>query len=266
MRIQITVLSILVAAALLQAAQAAAGPVTDAIPVMQAGTAGGQARYALGAVVDSRNPSAEGLVVLAVTPDAAADRIGLHVGDRLLAINGRRLDDAPRPSATLDGALQEGNGALRLEVMRDGRKLLLSGRADMIAAGGAAQACGYVSDQQGVVPRSQDIFDVEITQIEGRSTPLQASSRHRVAAGKRVLVVRELVPWNYLNSSQLQQIRKMKKFAFARAYKSLVVEVQPGTSHRIGARLIREKLDTKGIRDNAYWEPVVWSTAPESCP
>lgn len=266
MRTRITVLCMLVAAALLQATQAAAGPATDAVPVLQAGTAGGQARYALGAVVDSRTPSAEGLVVLAVTPDAAADRIGLRVGDRLLAINGRRLDEAPRPSATLDGALQEGNGGLRLEVMRDGRKLLLSGRADMVAAGGAAQACGYVSDQQGVVPRSQDIFDVEITQIEGRSTPLQAANRHRVAAGKRVLVVRELVPWNYLNSSQLHQIRKMKKFAFARAYKSLVVEVQPGTSHRIGARLIREKLDTKGIRDNAYWEPVVWSTAPESCP
>lgn len=48
--------------------------------------------------------------------------------------------------------------------------------------------------------------------------------------------------------------------------KALVLDVQPGTSYRIGARLIRAKLDTQSIRDNAYWEPVVWDEVAEPCP
>jgi hypothetical protein len=80
-----------------------------------------------------------------------------------------------------------------------------------------------------------------------------------------VLVVREFIDPNYLNSAQLNQIAKMKKFAFARAYKSFVIDVKPNMSYRIGARLIKDKLDTKSIRDNAYWEPVVWETVPEAC-
>ncbi|MEO6103279.1 MAG: PDZ domain-containing protein [Pseudoxanthomonas sp.] len=262
---QASVAGLLMVAGLFQPTQAAAATTTYPILAMQSSMAGNPARYELGAVVDVRNASSKGIKVMAVTPEAAADRIGLRVGDQLLAINGHRLDDTLKPASTLENALQEGSGALRLEIMRDGRPLLLSGRADARVAG-SGQACGYVTSQQGVVPQSEDIFDVEITQIEGRSTPLQTSNRHRVEAGKRVLVVREMVPDNYLNSAELQQIRKMKRFAFARAYKSFVVDVQPGMSYRIGARLIREKLDTQSIRDNAYWEPVVWSEVPQSCP
>ncbi|RYG13323.1 MAG: hypothetical protein EON92_05840 [Burkholderiales bacterium] len=235
--------------------------------LLQSGSpAAAQSRYDLGAVVDVRKSSDDGNAVLAVTPGAAAERIGLRAGDRVMAINGRRLDHpTAKPSAALESALQEGRGALRVEVTRDGKPLLLSGRADLVRAN-SANSCGYVTDRAGVVPRNQGIFQVDITQIEGRSTPLQPTHRHRVDAGKRVLVVRELIPQNYLNSAQLAQIAKMKKFAFARAYKSLVVDVNPGMSYRIGARLLRDKLDTQSIRDNAYWVPVVWEVVPESCP
>ena len=265
MLLKSSIACMLMIAGLVQPVQAATGTVSNPLLALQSSAASGQPRYALGAVVDARNANSNGMTVLAVTPDAAADRIGLRAGDQLRAINGYRLDDAPRPASTLETGLQQGNGALRLEVLRDGRKLLLSGRADALGTT-SAPSCGYVSDTQGVVPKSQDIFNVEITQIEGRSTPLLPSNRHRVDSGKRVLVVRELIQERYLNSSQLQQIRKMKKFAFARAYKSLIVDVEPGMSYRIGARLIREKLDTRSIRDNAYWEPVVWSKVPQSCP
>ena len=80
-----------------------------------------------------------------------------------------------------------------------------------------------------------------------------------------MLVVRELIDSNYLNSAQINQIAKMKKFAFARAYKSFVLDVKPNMSYRIGARLLKDKLDTQSIRDNAYWEPVVWEAIPEAC-
>lgn len=251
----------------LQPHAAHAAPSTDlAGPLLQSGAAAApQTRYELGAILDVRQASTRGVAVLAITPGAAADRMGLLAGDRVHAINGRRLDATPKPSAMLESALQESGGSLRIEISRGGKAMSLTGQADVVASVGPV-GCGYITDHEGVVPRSQGIFDAQITQIDGRSTPLQPTNRHRAPAGKRVLVVRELIPETYLNSAQLLQIAKMKKFAFARAYKSLVVEVEPGMSYRIGARLLRDRLDTQGIRDNAYWEPVVWAQVPQACP
>lgn len=247
------------------AAQPAGSLAADAL---QVGASSSTASYELGAVVDVRQANRNGIAILAVTPGGAADRMGLRAGDRLLAVNGRRLDGTPKPSSTLDRALQESGGALQVEASRDGKPLALSGRADAVrlAAPGNSTSCGYVSTQAGVVPRTQRIFRADITQIDGRSTPIEPAFRHRATAGKHVLVVREFIDPSYLSSAQLNQIAKMKKFAFARAYKSFVVDVEPGMSYRIGARLLREKLDAQSIRDNAYWEPVVWEVVPESCP
>jgi hypothetical protein len=258
----------LLSAGLLAASHANAGQAVEpvAIGALQAGGASSQTRYELGAVVDVRQASANGVTILAITPGGAADRLGLQAGDRLRAINGRRLDNTPKPSSALESALQEGNGALRVEAVRNGKTLALSGRADAAPAPKEeARSCGYVSALAGVVPRSRGVFPAEITQIDGTSTPLQPTNRHRVKNGKHVLVVREFIDHARLNSAQLQQIAKMKKFAMARAYKSLVVDVEPGMSYRIGARLLKDKLDTQSIRDNAYWEPVVWETVPEAC-
>lgn len=227
-----------------------------------------QVRYELGAVVDVRQASTQGVTLLAITPGGSAEKMGLQVGDQLRAINGRRLDDTNKPSAALESALQESGGVLQVEAVRDGKSIQVSGPADIFShvARGSAPTCGFVTTRGGVVPRSDDIFNADITQIDGRSTPLQTPNRHRVDTGKRVLVVRELIDSTRLNSAQLLQIAKMKKFAFARAYKSIVVDVQPNTSYRIGARLLRDKLDTQSIRDNAYWEPVVWEEVAETCP
>lgn len=270
MSIRIQLAGLLLGACLCTATRAdAARPVgLLAANALQAGASSTTARYELGAVVDVRQANRHGIAILAVTPGGAADRMGLQAGDRLLAVNGRRLDATPKPSSTLEGALQESSGALQVEASRNGKPLALSGRADAVrfAASGGSRSCGYVSTRAGVVPRSQHIFRAEITQIDGRSTPLDPSYRHRTSAGTHVLVVREFIDPNYLNSAQFNQIAKMKKFASARAYKSFVVDVNPGTSYRIGARLIKDKLDTQSIRDNAYWEPVVWEVVPEACP
>jgi membrane-associated protease RseP (regulator of RpoE activity) len=239
-----------------------------AADALQIGASSNTARHELGAVVDVRQANRNGIAILAVTPGGAADRMGLRAGDRLLAINGRRLDDTPKPSFALEGALQESGGALQVEASRNGKPLVLSGRADAVrstAASGNSMSCGYLSTQAGVIPRTQHIFRADITQIDGRSTPIEPAYRHRASTGKHVLVVREFIDSNYLNSAQLNQIAKMKKFAFARAYKSFVLEVKPNMSYRIGARLLKDKLDTQSIRDNAYWEPVIWEEVPETC-
>ncbi len=233
-----------------------------------------QVRHELGAVVDVRTAQRAGLPVLAVTPEGAAARLGLKAGDRLMVLNGIRLDGTQPPAPLLDQAVQRGNGRITAEILRGGSPLRLAGNADTVAIPAyrleigldAKGACGFATTRGGVVPKSRNIFHAEITTIDGRSTPLQPVNRHKLAVGRHVLVVREFIDPTRLNSAQLLQINKMKRFALARAYKPLVVDIKPGTSYRIGARLLRDKLDTQSLRDNAYWEPVVWEEVPETCP
>src|SRR3546814_119350 len=66
-----------------------------------------QVRYELGAVVDVRKPDPRGIEVLAVTPDGAAARVGLKAGDRLVAINSRRLDGDAAPAGVLRDAVRD---------------------------------------------------------------------------------------------------------------------------------------------------------------
>jgi len=129
-----------------------------------------------------------------------------------------------------------------------------------------APGCGYVSTRQGVVPESRDVFAAEITRIDGRSTPPHDVNRHRVAAGPRVLTVGDRIDPDRLPGAAIAQIERMKKLELQRAYKTLTVQVEPGVSYAIGARLLRDRLDAASIRANAYWEPVVWEQRPAACP
>lgn len=59
----------------------------------------------------------EGLIVLRVGPDTPAARAGLEQGDVLTRVDGRSVNDV----ADLRSALSGSNGALKLEVVRDGK-------------------------------------------------------------------------------------------------------------------------------------------------
>ena len=238
---------------------------------LQMGTGANRARYVLGAVVDVRRANVKGVTVLAITPGGAASRMGLQAGDQLRVVNGLRLDDTLTPSSVLEHALQKGNGALEVEAIRNGVSVFLSGRADTgtpvdAASPGASRSCGYVSSL-GVVPKaSQGIHTVVITSIDGRSTPLQPINRHRLSAGRHVLIVGEAIDDFYLTSSQRRDRLYVLRHLQARAYKALVVDVKPGVSFRVGAKLLPAKMDARSIRNNEYWQPVVWKEVPESCP
>ena len=95
---------------------------------------------------------------------------------------------------------------------------------------------------------------------------LEPRNRHAVATGKRILTVDERIDRHRLPGAAIPQVERMRKLEQQRAYKTLEVEVEPGMSHAIGARLRRDRLDAESIRNNEYWEPVVWDTRPERCP
>lgn len=133
-------------------------------------------------------------------------------------------------------------------------------------AGAAGSACGFVTDQRGAIPSNDDIFPVSITRIDGDSTPLAPRNRHAVPPGKRILTVDERIARHRLPGAAVTQIERMRKLEQQRAYKTFEVEVQPGVSYAIGARVLRDRLDAGSIRNNQHWEPVVWDTRAERCP
>lgn len=232
-------------------------------------------RYELGAVVDAPAGAAAGLRVLAVTPGSAAQRLGLRPGDTLLAVNGARFEAGARTTQRLQQALAANGGQVEAQWSRGGRVVAARGQADVTAVPAyrmvigetpAAGRCGFVSTRLGVPPLSRGIHDALITRIDGRSTPLlHRPNRYRLAAGRHVLVVDEMIRRDLLGSAAVREIARMRRARDAAAYKTLVLDVKPGTSYFVGARLVKERLDAQGIASNRYWEPVVYTERAEAC-
>ena len=81
-----------------------------------------------------------------------------------------------------------------------------------------------------------------------------------------LLVVAEAIPRAHLGTAQQAQIDKMRRRKdFTGYFKPLLVDVRADTLQRVGVRLRRDHLDTGSLRDNAYWEPVVWEEVPREC-
>lgn len=232
-----------------------------------------QVHYELGAVVDVRGSDPAGPKVIAVTPGGAAARMGLLAGDRLLRVNGVSLVRSADNVTRLPQAVAKSGGHLDVAVSRSGQTISLSGTADavgvpaytLIVGERSAGGCGYVSTRN-LPPRSRNLYPATITRIDGRSTPGSAyNDRFRLVTGRHVLVVAEKIDRSHLSTTQIVQIAKLQHFTFAPTYKTLVVDVKLGHHYRIASRLIPEQMTSKGIRANAYWEPVVWESRAESC-
>lgn len=221
--------------------------------------------YDLGAVLAKRGGA--GLTVMAVTPGGGAERMKLRAGDQILSINGISMDTLT-PTSTMQQALAVGGGTVRLEVDRGGRSFVVDDRADAatpVSVGNRPTGCGYVTSQGPTPTLSENIFPVVITKVAGSSTPLYAVNRHRLDAGRQVLVVAEEIPTTRFSSIQLIQRQRMRRQLDARAYKVLIVDVEPGMKYHVGARLLPDRMDRQAMLDNEYWQPVVWKEVAERC-
>lgn len=227
-------------------------------------------RHELGAVVDVRGDGAPGLPVLAVTPGSAAERVGLRVGDRLLAINGHRFAAGQAAGEAFRTALGARDGAIELRVGRGGRELSLSGAADTVvipaytltlhapAMAAASDGCGRISTFDAA-PRAQQIHPAVLIAIDGRLPGPTGSDSFRLTAGRHVLTVAEAI-----DARQFTAVQQYQRDRGARdRYKTFEIDVKPDTTYRLGARLITERRGD--IADNAYWEPVLYGQFQERC-
>lgn len=239
----------------------------------------------LGMLVDSARAGSDGLRVLAVTPGGGAERVGLRAGDALLALNGTslaRADGGAMLRETVD-ALPDGS-TLAFYVRRGGEVQTLSGplrsielppmrltvgagtQVAAVASGSrggggdvdAVGGCGRISDFD-TAPRQQQLHAAKIISIDGVTPGPDGSKSYRVSAGTHEVKVAENIESRYLSFSD----RARASGPVTRRYKTLTVDVAPGTTTLIAARLIPEQRSNP--TDGAYWEPAAWKQVEEAC-
>ncbi len=121
----------------------------------------------------------------------------------------------------------------------------------------ASAGCGYVSTS-AKPPLSEDLYPAEIKRIDGAD--VRPLNRHRLAVGTHAISIQEQIgstPRGYT------KLRKLGNREIALVYKVVKVDVEPGTSYQIAARLRSDRLDPD--QPHAYWEPVVWRRTGDDC-
>ncbi len=227
--------------------------------------------HELGAVVDAR-PADGGMPrVLAITPGSAAARLDLRVGDRLLRVNGTKLLADQGTARALPAALQADGGRIALLVERGSQQLLFDGALDRVDTPAyqlsisplpASEGCGRINLALKP-PLSESIYPIFLHSIDGRlGGPLLNSldGVYRLRAGRHLIKLSEEIPddrfWGAASNHRRQQQRNQR-------FKTLEIDVQINTTYRIGARFNKDKADS--VKDQAYWEPVIWKEFEENC-
>jgi hypothetical protein len=246
----------------------------------------------LGALVDSTSAQSarDGLHVLGATPGSTADRLGLHPGDVIVAVNGTSLrelgaDDRGRAlAATTMRTVVDGlpdSATLSVNVVRAGDALTLNtpvqavyvpamrvelgDAADAAAAGGGSKAapqadrvaegCGRISAFD-VAPRGERLYAARILLLDGSTPGPEGTPSFRVGAGEHHLLVAENIPTQALGVGEIATFRRQTS-------KPLTVVVEPGKTAMVAAQL--HLANASDLSHGTYWDPVVWRQIAESC-
>jgi hypothetical protein len=246
----------------------------------------------VGALVDSTSAQSarDGLHVLGATPGSTADRLGLHPGDVIVAVNGTSLrelgaDDRGRAlAATTMRTVVEGlpdDATLNVDVLRGGNALTLNAPVqavyvpamrvelgDAVDSGGGSSAaivapspgggegCGRISSFD-VAPRGERLYAVRILLLDGNTPGPQGLPSFRVGAGEHQLLVAENIPTQALGVGAIATLRRQTS-------KPLTVTVPPGKTVMIAAKL--HLANASDLSGGTYWDPVAWKEIAESCP
>ncbi|MFB9067602.1 PDZ domain-containing protein [Pseudofulvimonas gallinarii] len=225
--------------------------------------------------------SVDGLVVLGTLPGGSASRLGLQAGDRLVAANGvdlRGPGGSLRMKALLDDPASD--GGIELDIVREGHARKIAGTVEAVVlpamrveldaaamasteehtrlAGDPGSRCGRVSIE-AIAPRTRNLFPVSLIAIDGRIPGTSEQQSFRLPPGRHVLRIGERIGEDHFSSVGNFQRGRLGD----RGYKELEVDVEPGVTYFLAARLHRGRSDR--ILDGGYWEPLVWKERAESC-
>lgn len=244
----------------------------------------------LGLLIDTRAATRDGVPVLGTLPGGGAQRLGVHAGDVITAVNGKSLAGGgfePRVIELLRqevDALSEG-GAIDFALLRDGQPLRLAGEvkaqylpavrlelgdAALVAASGTVSlpatlaapvaaahgdgACGRISVFH-TAPRSRQLYAAKILSLDGEIPGPYTQDTFRVAPGRHVLEVAEQI-----DDKDLPQV-----YSRARRHqnKTLEIDVRPGTTYMVASQLNLDR--QRDVPRGGYWDPVVWKEVQEPC-
>lgn len=236
----------------------------------------------LGLVVDSTDAAhaRDGLHVLAVAPGSLGARMGVQAGDVLARVNaaplaglGADADGRAAAAARLRQALDAlPDGApLALDVRRGARTLALSAPLQRVAlpamrveltagADATAGGCARITTFD-VAPRNQHIYPAVLLLIDGHNAGVSGQESYRVGSGRHVLTVGERIDRRQLPSTLIARAGRDSRVST----KTLEVDIRPGMLYHLGAQLHIDRLSNPGP-DEAWWQPVIWLTAPARCP
>ena len=244
----------------------------------------------LGLLVDSSHSEQEGVLVLGSSPGSTADRMGVEPGDLITAVNGQSLIADRASARTLRqqiNALSD-DANLEITVLRNKKIVNLRtkvsavqlpalrvelGEGSLLAANEPTTAASLVragvitasqdhSDSCGrisvfhIAPRSEHLYPATIIEIDGHTPGPAQQDTYRVSVGSHHLLVSENIDYRDISASDTSRQRRNQ-------YKELVIDVAPGVTYMIAARLNPDK----NVNDEhaGYWDPVAWKEISESC-
>jgi hypothetical protein len=227
--------------------------------------------YHFGAILDAK------FVVVAVTPESDAAKLGLKEGDKLLAINQQRVSDSNLADILAKINELADDDALSVQLLRADNQLNLKGtvsrqalpgwRLELLAAGQqnelpASTSCGYVSVFYNT-PTSLRRHPVKINEIDtiGFRAGFSYKRTHeviKVPVGEIQITLQEHIPGNIL--SRYRGDLRARNFG---SVKTLTLKVEPDTVYHLAAEYFPNPND-RSSRD-AYWQPVVWKTTARDC-
>lgn len=226
--------------------------------------------YHFGAILDTK------FVVVAVTPESDAAKLGVKEGDKLLAINQQRVSDSNLADILAQMNDWADGDALSLQLLRADKQLNLKGivsrqalpgwRLELLAAEQhelpTSTSCGYVSVFYNT-PTSLRRHPVKINEIDtiGFRAGFSYKRTHevmKVPVGEIQITLQEHISGNIL--SRYRGDLRARNFG---SVKTLTLQVEPDTVYHLAAEYFPNPNERSSRND--YWQPVVWKTTARAC-
>lgn len=231
----------------------------------------------LGIVLDVDNPTT-GYSVLAVSPGSEAEALGIAVGSKIVQINDIVISQSSAENALqqlqdltagekVTLVIENNNMTKKIETNLNGQyvpevrlevgsyaeadRSLLSAYSNEISEE-MENACGRISVFFRP-PEARDLFPAFVNKIDDKNV-ISSRNTFRLPPGKHVIKIHELIIDPFLMGRRHTRQKS----------KTIEIDVKPNFTYHLAAKFLREYA-TKTIREEGFWEPVVWKVSQDKC-